>query len=273
MTAPTPTVQQPEQDPQRAESVDVTAVAAALAAALAALILAWAAVKATWVAELVRQIASAIRDDDLTRLGKLTVDSSHGATVLQQAMTQLAATAASHVVAEAQAQGVHGVHPVEPPSEAISTQATVAAELLAAALATSAGSEAIRVRRPLPLEEGGSTADETARLVQKHLDALTDAQPIYVLGGALMGATNLARVLTLLGSADLANYTLDVYASEVLDTNTCGPCFDVHGTRLGSSESDFKLLHRLYPVRGYIDCLGRDRCRGVPVGIWRPRAN
>ena len=29
-------------------------------------------------------------------------------------------------------------------------------------------------------------------------------------------------------------------------------------------------VERLYPNGGYVDCLGRERCRGTVVAIWRP---
>lgn len=275
MTAP---AQDPTRDPQQAESVDLKPVEAAFAAALAALLIHWAAVKAAWITNLVGQIGKAAAHGDIAGFGRLTLDSEHAANIVRDALTAYAALAAAHVVAEAQAQGVQGVQPVEPDSTDLADQAAVAAALLAAALATSAGSEAVRVhRRGREAKDGApaipaSAPADTQAAVREHLDSLTDAQVAYVLGGALTGAQNAARVLTLTGS-QIETHDLVLFASEELDLHTCQPCFDIHGTRLGDTVTgDFRLLYRLYPVRGYIECLGRDRCRGTPVGVWQKRS-
>lgn len=274
MTSP---AQDPTKDPQQAESVDLKPVEAAFAAALAALLIHWAAVKAAWVTDLVGQVGKAAAAGDIAGFGRLALDSSHAASIVHDALTAYAAVAAGHVVAEAHEQGVQGVQPVEPDSADLADQAAVAAALLAAALATSAGSEAVRVHRSGREAKDGvpgipaSTPADTQAAVREHLDGLTDAQVVYVLGGALTGAQNAARILTLTGNR-ISGYDLILYASEELDTHTCQPCFDIHGTRLGDTiTGDFRLLYRLYPVRGYIECLGRDRCRGTPVGVWQER--
>lgn len=276
MTAPASPTQDPTKDPQQAESVDLKPVEAAFAAALAALLIHWAAVKAAWVTDLVGQIGKAAAGD-ITEFGRLALDSEHAANVVRDALTAYATVAAAHVVAEAQSQGVDGVQPVEPDSTDLADQAAVAAALLAAALATSAGSEAVRVhRRGREASDGtpsipASAPADTQSAVREHLDSLTDAQVAYVLGGALTGAQNAARVLTLTGN-QISTHDLVLFASEELDRNTCIPCFDIHGTRLGDTiTGDFRLLYRLYPVRGYVECLGRDRCRGTPVGVWQKR--
>lgn len=277
MTAPAPPAQDPTKDPQQAESVDLKPAEAAFGAALAALLIHWAAVKAAWVTDLVGQIGKAAAAGDIAGFGRLSLDSEHAANIVRDALTAYAAAAAAHVVAEAQAQGVQGVQPVEPDSADLADQADVAAALLAAALATSAGSEAVRVHRPGREAKDGTPAipasapAETQAAVRKHLDTLTDAQVIYVLGGTLIGAQNAARILTLTGNL-IDTHDLVLFASEILDRATCIPCIDVHGTRLGDTiTGDFRLLYRLYPVRGYIECLGRDRCRGTPVGVWQKR--
>lgn len=278
MTAPASPAQDPTKDPQQAESVDLKPVEAAFAAALAALLIHWAAVKAAWVTDLVGQIGKAAAAGDITEFGRLALDSEHAANVVRDALTAYATVAAAHVVAEAQEQGVEGVQPVEPDSADIADQAAVAAALLAAALATSAGSEAVRVHRPGREAKDGTPAipanspAETQAAVREHLDSLTDAQVTYVLGGTLTGAQNAARVLTLTGTR-IDTHDLVLFASEILDHATCIPCIDIHGTRLGDTVSgDFRLLYRMYPVRGYIGCLGRDRCRGTPVGVWQKRS-
>ena len=272
MSSPTPGTQQPDADQQQAESVDLKPVEAAFAAALAALLIHWAAVKAAWVTDLVGQVGQSAADDDIAGFGRLELDSSHAANIVHDALTAYASVAAAHVVAEAHEQGVQGVQPVVPDDDDLAAQAAVAAALLAAALATSAGSEAVRVHRPGRDSNDGaptippSTPAKTQQAVREHLDGLTDTQVVYVLGGALTGAQNAARVLTLVGAgSDVA-----VIASEVNDAHICIPCEEIHGRRLKDfGSNDWSQVFAAYPVRGYINCLGRDRCRGTVVGLWQ----
>lgn len=59
-----------------------------------------------------------------------------------------------------------------------------------------------------------------------------------------------------------------IYASELLDGNTCPPCSLVDGTEYPSLE----VARRDYPTGIYIDCEGRDRCRGTLVFVWASEA-
>jgi hypothetical protein len=187
-------------------------------------------------------------------------------------------------------QGVT-ISPAELDDGELGRQAQVASRLLADALTNSAAAEAARVHPPesVVAEQAHKAAQEadragksgkeaadaarhaiaeaTAKKVHEHLDTLTDAQVRYVLGSFLTGVQNQARIATFLGAAGAAD--AELRASEILDTNTCAPCRAVHGLLLARlSIGDFRLLRALYPVRGYLYCLGRDRCRGTVVGIW-----
>lgn len=290
MSSPTPGTQQPDVDQQQAESVDLKPVEAAFAVALAALLLAWAAIKTSWVASLAEQITAQLLARGLPGLTRLDLDAADGTRVVHDALVAYARTAAHHVVQEAAAQGVT-IQPVEPGSAELERQAQVASQLLADALTNSAAAEAARVHPPesvvaeqakeaakeaehvgRPPKEAAEAArqaiaEDTSKKVTKHLDSLTDAQVRYVLGSFLTGAQNQARIATFLGAVGAED--AELRASEVLDTNTCAPCRAVHGLLLARlSVGDFRLLRALYPVRGYIDCLGRDRCRGTVVGLW-----
>jgi hypothetical protein len=55
------------------------------------------------------------------------------------------------------------------------------------------------------------------------------------------------------------------YASELLDSRTCGPCAAVDGLAF----AELADAHRLYPTGGYVDCLGGPRCRGTVVAVMR----
>ena len=82
----------------------------------------------------------------------------------------------------------------------------------------------------------------------------------------MTGAQNRGRIETMKAGPEGA-----VYASEVLDPNTCGPCRAVHGRWLGNT-GDLDMIEATYPggaYGGYVGCEGRSRCRGTVVGVWR----
>lgn len=58
--------------------------------------------------------------------------------------------------------------------------------------------------------------------------------------------------------------TTRIYASELLDANTCGPCSLIDGHEY---ESEAEALAD-YPGGTYVDCEGGDRCRGTLVYVW-----
>lgn len=247
-------------DPQAAESVDLAPVAAAFGTALAGLLAGWEAVKGTWVQWFVAEVGKTLHAGDKTGLARLKLPSLDGARrLVSKAMAGFAGTSAALAAAELAKQGATGVAQQTPTEADLEAEADIAVTLLATSLGQSAGSEAARVHGP------NSSVPETQRLVHEHVANLTDAQLRYVLGAALHGAGNHARILTLLGVDDVY-----IYASEVMDSNTCEPCAEIHGTYLaGTPSGDFSKVYELYPVRGYVACLGRDRCRGTVVGVWR----
>lgn len=249
-----------QRDTQAAESVDLAPVAAAFGTALAGLLASWAAVKGTWTQWFTAEVGRALHAGDKRALAALTLPSLDSARrLVTKALTAFAGISAGLAAAELAKQGATGVAQQTPTEGDLSTEADIAVTLLATSLGQSAGSEAARVHGP------NSSIPETQQLVHQHVANLTDSQLTYVLGAALHGAGNHARILTLLGVDDVF-----VYASEVMDSNTCEPCDEIHGVLLGSTvDGDFSRVYEDYPVRGYIDCLGRDRCRGTVVGVYR----
>jgi HK97 family phage portal protein len=224
---------------------------------LAELITAWTAIGDVQKSELIAQLRDIVASGTPSDLINLHVASEDGAAALVMAMSAVGAEAAGHVVAEAKAQGVT-VNAVPPVVHSLTAGALVTAALLAEGLVFSTIREALRVWNP------ASTPDDVARRVMDQLNELTDAQPRAQLGAALGRAQRSARMNTLLAAPTTA-----WYASEQLDKNTCKPCIQVNGKWLGNSI--IENVNRLYPTGGYVDCLGRDRCRGMVIGIWRPR--
>lgn len=249
----------PADDPGAAESVDLQPVQDDWETALDALLAIWAAsVVAEWISDLAEQIADVLRSGVLTGLADLRLATDTAVNRVLNAMHDLAERAARRVVDEAAAQDVE-VKAAAPPREEFRDRATVTVDLLADGLRISAAREAARRAGP------DADPDAVAGQVREHLETLTDAEPARQLGAALTGAQNTGRTETLRRAPSGA-----VYASEVLDTNTCGPCRAIHGRWICNTD-DLGPLWKLYPVGGYVDCLGRERCRGTVVGVWRPR--
>jgi hypothetical protein len=56
---------------------------------------------------------------------------------------------------------------------------------------------------------------------------------------------------------------VQLYASELLDSNTCGNCMDVDGEDLEQDEA-----FEMYAGGGYIECEGGSRCRGTVIAVY-----
>lgn len=254
----------PSAEQTGAPDVDLDEVQAAWEATLAALLAEWGSVLAGWQADLIDQIRSAVDSGKVDRLTRLSLDSEDAAVLVAEHMTQLAETAAARVVREAQRQGVDGLEAVVPKPRVIEDQAAVTAGLLAAGLAIAAGREAMRINAPDL--DGNQVADK----VGEFLAAMSDAGTRSSLGGALTGAQNQARIETF-RSGPIAS----LYADEKLDSNTCVNCRAIDGRYIGSTEDGTSMaeVEKLYPMGGYVDCLGRDRCRGTITATWRKGAD
>lgn len=225
--------------------------------ALTALLTAWREVDQRWNAQLLDQILSAASSGDYEALTRVSVPYGDAADLLAEAMRALGATAAGQVVEEAAEQGVE-IAAVSPVLGIVSPMANTSTAFLAFERAISAGREAMRVMGP------ASTAEEVASQVQEHLDSLTGAQTELHLGAALTRSQHIGRYETM-RAAPTAAY----YANEILDKATCKYCKDIDGKWLGNDL--LKDVPLTYPMGGYVNCLGRQRCRGMVSAIWRPR--
>lgn len=234
--------------------------------ALAALLGKWTAIRSAQIDTLSEQIADAINDGDTARLTRLDASSPDAAALLADAMQMVANGAALHVVAEAKAQGVT-LSPAQPPLQPMVDHAELVVTMLGNAMALTAGREALRIRRSVTRSQvvNVSSGSAAAAMVAKFLKAQSDQGVRTELGAALTQAQNTGRFETLLSGPIAA-----LYASEQNDKNTCIPCSEVDGRWLGNSDGvDMDELNKTYPNSGYVGCLGRDRCRGSVVGVWR----
>lgn len=235
-----------------ADDVDLAELGEDWELILAALLVRWAGVLEDQYSALVAQVRAAVNAGDVEMLLALECPDAGATDVLTMAMVQAARSGADAVVREADAQGVT-VSPEVPAKADLAAQATVITGLMAAGLAIAAGTAAMRVWTP------DANGTDVAEQVREHLDSLTDAQPKQHLGGAVTTAQNAGRFETFAAAPD-ATY----FASEQLDSNTCGPCRRVEGEMYATLEAS----KEDYPTSGYKKCEGLERCRGTVVAVW-----
>jgi hypothetical protein len=143
----------------------------------------------------------------------------------------------------------------EPDQDAIDRQvherAEAAALTLAAGLAASASKRAAAVSALPP--------DTAAADVRDHLEGLKGAALEEQIGGAVAQAYNTGRrEFIRVGDAKA------VFASEILDGNTCSACSGVDGTEWPTlAEAEVS-----YPVGGFVECEAGLRCRGTLIATY-----
>jgi HK97 family phage portal protein len=220
-----------------------------------------------------RQAADQTRDiaaaGTLASLASLTISSAAASALILGAMTAYAHTSAQQASREMQAQGATAP-PVPAPPQQLQQIAEVTAALLAAELAVAAGREALR------LAQAGQSPAQVADGVTQYLAGLSAAGLQAHLSGAMSAAQNKARIATFTGpAAPRAMLT----ATEMHDKNVCDPCDLINGHEFGYSDDPDAVAsaHAAYPVGGYIECKGEDRCRGTLFAVMQaapaPRAN
>lgn len=203
------------------------------------------------IAQLKEQILTA--KNNLTKLAKIQADPIH-ATTIQTRLVQVAQAGANQAVAEASRQGVTLAMPdLSNVLGGLSARSTAIDALLARSISEAAG------RKALSLAGTTKTAEQVATETETYLNGLSTQYLEDQLGGALQQALNAGRK-AVIGSGPESQ----IYASELLDSNTCELCVDVDGTQypdLSAAEAD-------YPTGGYMDCLGGPRCRGTLIAVY-----
>lgn len=235
--------------------------------ALTSLTTTWESIEGQWISALEDQIADAVDSNDPAALASLTVPSDEAALALQRALAVMAGQAASRLVQEAAAQGVHITAPEL--DTALTNQAghlwnaygadlvgvaAVTASVLASSLSAAAAREALRNLTP------GATGHSVASKVGSVLRGMKGWFRRDQLGGALHQAQNVGRLAAIEAGPPGATLT----ATEVHDGNRCGPCGDIDGTEFASLQD----AEAAYGTGGYIDCDGGIRCRGTVVATW-----
>ena len=88
---------------------------------------------------------------------------------------------------------------------------------------------------------------------------LSDAYLEETLGGALSAAQNAGRFAVYAQDAD----SFTVYASEIMDANTCPFCAEIDGRQYATMEEGLTD----YPTGSYVGCVAGPRCRGTLVFV------
>lgn len=168
-----------------------------------------------------------------------------------RAHLQSAATISiDQAVQEASRQGVTVPRqPVSDILDVLTARAGAIDQLLQQDIAQSARREALR------LTGGGLSPVEVADAVRAHLQSLSGANMKDLLGGAVQSSINSGRRLVFQKDGEDGT----IFASELLDTNTCSNCVAVDGREYASIDD----AERDYPTGHFKDCEGRERCRGM----------
>lgn len=210
-------------------------------------------VQGTQIDALVEQARAAVEAGDTVALSRLEAPVV-GTDTLAARMLEFAEDAVVGAKAEAAAQGVTiGVVNIADSVEPlIAARAEATSNLLARGISESASRAAIN------LGADALSPDEVAGAVREHLEALTDAYLNDMLGGAMTQAQNTGR------RAVMVEKPAQIYASELLDGDTCTNCTGVDAKEYASmaeAEAD-------YPTGGFKACLGGPRCRGTLVAVY-----
>jgi hypothetical protein len=231
--------------------VDFSALELAWQAETGHLVSQWRAIQDLQIQELTEDIIAA--NGNVKKLAKISA-TPQGADIINARMQNIAAQGISEAIQEAQRQGQQNlITPgVDEITAGLSARAVAVQDMLAASLSDAARRKALTISNLPPAE--------AAAMVSSHLHGLSATYLQDQLGGALVAAQNSGRRL-----AFARNEPSEVFASEILDNNTCGPCVQRDGTRypdLQAAEAD-------YPTGGYKDCQGGSRCRGTVVAVWQ----
>jgi hypothetical protein len=203
----------------------------------------------------------------LARITVAPVDPLLVAGHLQDAAAAGSASARSEFVSQ-----IGDIEPVQVNPTTVNEQANERAGAVVVTLANGLSTAAAKKAAAV------STLEATAagQAVRSYLLELSDAELELQLGGATMQAYNAGRkafmraqeeppVEPIMARAEPGGAVrMAIYASEVMDENTCGPCADIDGTEydtLAEAEED-------YPTGGYVECEGGLRCRGTLVAVY-----
>lgn len=235
-------------------AVDFAAMDADFESAVETLVSEWEGVRDGHINEIVDIIAS-IDSDDLAALSAVEATSGLGQDAIAEVMHTLADKGAAAAVAEAKAQGVTDA--AVPELADVKASLTLRAEAVDTLLTRSLSEAA--ARKAVSLGGAALAADDIANEVRTYLTGLSNTYLEEQFSGVVAQSMNTGRRKVLLEQEPET-----IYASELLDKNTCESCKAKDGAEYDSvtaAEAD-------YPSGGYKDCKGGPKCRGTLVGVY-----
>lgn len=191
---------------------------------------------------------------DLTAISEISA-TPQAADIISTQLTQVVALAATEAVNEASRQG----HQVERPSLTDLEASLVARAAIIDTMIARDVTEAA-VRRAVRMTGGALDPTDVAAQVREELSSMTWTGVRDQLGGAVQGSQNSGRALVFRRDGEPGT----IYASELLDSNTCQHCVANDGTPYDTMDE----AEQHYPFGGFIECEGRERCRGTIIKVY-----
>lgn len=178
-----------------------------------------------------------------------------GVEELTTILLDMAQGGAATAAAEAAAQGVPITEavPEKVLKPIVAAQAQAVADLHAQSLSLAAGRKATQLTT-------GRSAAQIASDLGLHLQTFQHTWTQDQLKGAVQMAMNVGRLQVM----DRVEAPKMFAASELLDSNTCDPCYMIDGTEWDSIVD----AQAEYGSGGYVDCDGGPRCRGTIVAVY-----
>lgn len=234
-----------------AAAVDYAALDSAHASATELIVMEVAQYRRTQISELHDAIVAA--GGDLDVLSEIEAE-PRAASVIASRLQMVADLAVGEAVTEA---GRQGRSIDSPASDDLRTSIEARAAVIDRILTRDVVGAA--VRRAVRLTGGALDSVGVASQVADELNGMTWVSARDQLTGAITQAQNLGRGLVFRRSDPT-----DIYASELLDSNTCTNCVSKDGTHYQSMDD----AEQDYPTGGYKECLGREKCRGLLVAVY-----
>jgi hypothetical protein len=255
---------------ESASTVDFALMDSSWKAAVDRAYVAWMAILSAQRQELTDQVKAAVDGGDFADLAAMTVSTAAAVDLLSEHMARFAQTAGQQQEHEADRQGV-AVPPwalTDDDPEGVTASLSSAAKsflsrmrayasVVASSLANRMVSSASQ--RSITLAEADADGAAVARDVETYLADHPKAYVRQGIAAAMTMAQNTGR-LAVLTAAPPGSY----YASEMLDSNTCGPCRAIDGKEFATLNA----AEDAYPAGGYVDCAGGSACRGTMVTVW-----
>lgn len=202
------------------------------------------------IKEISAAIANAESRFDFLKLSPETT----GADLIEKRLKEALKFGAKSAADEAARQGQKVAVPALTAAEkVVAERASVVAGLMSQSAGEAAG------RRALALSGGSASFDEIAKGTTDYLESFSNSFLQDRFNGLVGASVNEGRMVVF----DDAEPE-QLYASELLDTNTCSACAEIDGTEYADREA----ATSDYPYGGFKDCLGGDRCRGTIIAVF-----